>query len=145
MSDTDALYNAIILDHDRSPRNMGPLRGATHSATADNPMCGDTVTMHAIVEDGRVRDVTFEARGCALCRAAASLLTERIMSAPLDEIDAVIDTFEGFLTGSDADRRTVDLGDLRTFEAAKRVRARRTCMLLPFRAIAKALGVRSGL
>ncbi len=142
---SDALYHALIVEHDRSPRNEGPLDGATHEATLDNPLCGDIVTMRAIVSDSRVVVTTFEARGCALCRAAASLLTIRITGETLDEVDAVIDTFEGLLVGSDADRENVELGDLEVFEGVSRVRSRRSCALLPFRAIAKALGVRSSL
>jgi nitrogen fixation NifU-like protein len=136
---TDALYHALIVEHDRSPRNEGPLPDATHAATVDNPLCGDIITMRAIVTDQRVVDARFEARGCALCRAAASLLTIRIIGEPVDEVGAVIDTFERFLVGSDADRRTVDLGELVAFEGARSVKSRRTCMTLPFRAIAKAL------
>jgi nitrogen fixation NifU-like protein len=138
----DTLYNAIIVEHDRTPRNEGPLPDATHAATVDNPMCGDIVTMRAIVHEQRVVDAKFEARGCAMCRAAASLLTIRVIGEPVDEVDAVIDTFEGFLIGSDADRKNVDLGDLVALRGAKQVRSRRLCALLPFRALAQAIGVR---
>lgn len=134
---TAAIYHALIVEHDRSPRNAGPLPGATHGATMDNPLCGDIVTMRAIVDDARVIQVKFEARGCALCRASASLLSLRIGGAPLDEAGAVVDAFERFVAGNDADREM--LGDLRAFEGARAVKARRNCVLLPFRALAKAL------
>lgn len=136
---TDAIYHATIVEHDRSPRNEGPLPGATHSATVDNPLCGDVVTMRAICDGERVVDAKFEARGCALCRAAASMSTVRIIGAPIAEVGTVIDAFERFLTGGEVDRDS--LGDLRVFEGARKAKARRSCMVLPFRAIAKALSL----
>ena len=79
MSDVRALYQAVIVDHDRHPRNAGPLASATHHGTADNPLCGDQVTVHVeLTADGVLAAITFEARGCALARAAASIMTERV-------------------------------------------------------------------
>jgi nitrogen fixation NifU-like protein len=142
---SDALYHAVIVEHDRAPRNEGPLPGATHSATLDNPLCGDVVTMRAIVagegESATITDAKFEARGCALCRAAASMLTTRVIGYTLVQVDQVIDTFEGFVISSDGDRWKIDLAELEVFAGVKKARARRPCALLPFRALANALGL----
>ncbi|MFN0247785.1 MAG: Fe-S cluster assembly sulfur transfer protein SufU [Kofleriaceae bacterium] len=141
---SDALYHAVIVEHDRSPRNEGPLPGATHSATVDNPLCGDVVTMRAIVTGGGetrvIADAKFEARGCALCRAAASMLTSRVIGYTLVQVNQVIDTFEDFVMSGDGDHRRIDLVELEAFAGVQKARARRPCALLPFRALANALG-----
>ncbi len=145
---TDALYHATIVEHDRSPRNCGPLPGATHAATMDNPLCGDVVTMRVVVtgegDAATIADVKWEARGCALCRAAASMLSVRVLGYTLAGVDQVVDTFEGFVVSSDGDRWTIDLADLEVFAGVKKARSRRTCALLPFHALAKALGLPFG-
>lgn len=133
----DSLYNALIVEHDRAPRNEGPLPGATHAATVDNPMCGDTVTMRAIVIGQRIAELTFEARGCALCRAASSLLTLQLAGTSVNEVTALAAAFEAFITADAPPDR--DLGDLVALRGVKHVRSRRACALLPFRAIATAL------
>src|ERR1041384_7183568 len=79
---TDELYQATIVDHDRAPRNAGALAAPTHQATIDNPLCGDTVTLHARVEGGVIRDIAFDGRGCALSRAAAPIMTPRGRGRP---------------------------------------------------------------
>jgi nitrogen fixation protein NifU and related proteins len=132
---TDALYHALIVEHDRSPRNEGPLPDATHSATLDNPLCGDTVTIRIVIEGKRVVDAKFEARGCALCRAAASMMTTRVIGARLDEVHALIVRFDELVGGQEPDA----LGELVAFRGVQSVRSRRTCATLPFRALAKAL------
>ena len=81
---TRDLYQALIVEHDRHPHNEGPLPGATHEATIDNPMCGDVVTVRMIVDGDVVREVAFEGKGCALSRAAASLMTDRVRGARVD-------------------------------------------------------------
>ncbi len=133
---SDALYHALIVEHDRAPRNEGPLPGATHVASLDNPLCGDIVTVRAIVQDSRVIDATFEARGCALCRAAASMMTTRAIGAPLGEIATLSARFESFVAGGIDDPH---LGELVAFRGVQMNRSRRTCATLPFRALAKAL------
>lgn len=133
---TDALYHALIVEHDRSPRNEGPLDGATNSATLDNPLCGDVVTMHVIVGE-RVERATFEARGCALCRAAASMLTTRVIGHSPGDIAVMVANFEAFVAGGDTS--DMDFGDLVAFRGLQSVRSRRTCATLPFRALANAL------
>ena len=138
---SDALYHALIVEHDRAPRHHGPLAGATHTATLDNPMCGDVVTMRAIVardgDEERIVDAKFEARGCALCRAAASMLTSRVIDQPVDEVRALLARFVAFVSSPDDDPQ---LGELVAFAGVKTARSRRTCATLPFRALASALG-----
>lgn len=133
---SDALYHALIVEHDRSPHNEGALDGATHAATLDNPLCGDTVTMRVVVEEERVRDAKFEARGCALCRASASMLTKHAIGRSTADIAVLVARFESFVAGEEPDHA---LGDLVAFRGVQGARSRRACATLPFRALARAL------
>lgn len=81
------LYTERLLDHYRNPRNKGHLESPDLAAEEYNPLCGDRVTIEAIVEDGQIIDVRFDGRGCALCLGAASILTETIRGRTLDELE----------------------------------------------------------
>lgn len=132
------LYQALIVDHDRAPRHHGPLAGATHAATVDNPLCGDVVTLHLILDGDTIRAAAFEGHGCALSRAAASLLTTR---APLTTADAraLAATFQAFVDAPPDTPPDPTLGDLAAFAGVRRFRSRRACATLPFRALLAAL------
>ncbi|HEX9435926.1 MAG TPA: SUF system NifU family Fe-S cluster assembly protein [Candidatus Limnocylindria bacterium] len=83
----DDLYRDYILDHYKNPRNYGELEGATHHYHDTNPLCGDEITMFLLVgEDGRVQDVHFTGRGCAISQASASILTDEVKGKTLDEL-----------------------------------------------------------
>lgn len=142
MSDARALYQAVIVDHDRAPRNHGPLDGADAHATADNPLCGDVVTVHLRRDaGGRIAAAGFEARGCALCRAAASIMTEQVRGHAPDDARALAARFEAHVRAP-ADAPPGDaaaLGDLAAFTGVRAFRSRQVCALLPFRALLAAL------
>ena len=78
MNELRDLYQEVILDHVKRPRNSGVLAGASHRADGDNPLCGDKVTIFLSIEDGRIADVRFQGSGCAISLASASLMTEAI-------------------------------------------------------------------
>lgn len=138
--DLDALYQAVIVDHDRAPRNHGPLSGATHAATIDNPLCGDVVTLHLRLDGGVIREVTFEGRGCSLSRAAASILTTMLAGRELAAARALAAAFEAFVQAApDAPAAAPELGDLAAFAGVRRFRSRRACATLPLRALAAAV------
>lgn len=96
MSDLDALYQSIILDHDRAPRNYGRAQPVTHAAEAYNPLCGDQIAVSVALADGALQQIKFEAQSCAIARASASLMTEvatgltiseaRMLAAELDKL-----------------------------------------------------------
>ena len=148
MSDLDDLYQAVIVDHDRAPRHHGPLAGATHHATADNPLCGDTVTLHLHLEDGVIRGLSFEGRGCSLSRAAASILTTMLAGRDLASARALSAEFEAFVHAApDAPldpAAAAALGELAAFAGVRRFRSRRACATLPLRALAAALTAPGG-
>lgn len=136
---TRALYHATIVKHDREPHNEGPLPGATHEATVDNPLCGDTVTIRLIVTDGTVTAAAFEARGCSLARAGASLVTSRAIGATLAEVRALAQTIEQLVHAAPDAPVPPDLGELEAFAPVRAYKSRRVCACLAPRAIEAAL------
>jgi nitrogen fixation NifU-like protein len=136
---THELYQATIVDHDRAPRNAGALADPTHQATVDNPLCGDTVTLHARVEAGVIRDVAFEGRGCALSRAATSIMTTMVRDRTADASRELAAAFERFVQAAPDAAVPEELGELRAFAGVRRFRSRRVCALLGFRALLRAL------
>ena len=120
MSDLRELYQEVILDHSKRPRNFGTLEGASHRARGDNPICGDKLTLYLTVKDGTVEEVCFEGKGCAISTASASMLTQLVKGKRTDE---ALDLFERFhtvlTTPPDED---VDLGSLGKLAALAGVR-----------------------
>ena len=102
MSDLRDLYEEVILDHNRHPRNYpkNPA-GANRHAHGFNPLCGDEVQVHLRVADDVVRDVGFEGQGCAICMASASLMTQAIMDRPVAEADALFEAVREVLAGEE--------------------------------------------
>jgi nitrogen fixation NifU-like protein len=96
------LYQEVILDHSRHPRHFGPLDHATHKAEGYNPLCGDRVTvMLALDPDGRVADIKFEGKGCAISQASASMMTEMLAGRTLPEAQKLMDGFLHLVKGED--------------------------------------------
>jgi len=96
------LYQEVILDHSRHPRHFGPLDHATHKAEGYNPLCGDKVTvMLALNQDGRVADIKFEGKGCAISQASASMMTEMLAGRTLPEAQKLMDGFLHLVKGED--------------------------------------------
>src|SRR5262245_44089915 len=115
MSDNDDLYQATIVAHDRAPHHHGALRAPTHAATVDNPLCGDVVTIHAEVVDGVIRDIAFEGRGCALSRAAASIMTTMVCGGSVAASQELASAFTRFVQAPPDAALPDELGELRAF------------------------------
>lgn len=99
MSDLRALYEEVILDHNRHPRNfLKNPPGATHHAHGFNPLCGDEFSIHLKVEDGVIRDAGFEGAGCAISTASASLMTEAVKGKTVAEVEVLFRDVHGMLT-----------------------------------------------
>jgi len=139
MTAIDELYQATIVDHDRAPRNHGHLTDATHHATVDNPLCGDVITVQARIAGGAVQDIAFEGRGCALSRAAASIMTMLVQGRTPDASRRLAAAFEHFVQTAPDAAIPEELGDLRAFAGVRQFRSRRVCALLAFRALMQAL------
>jgi len=97
------LYQEVILDHSRHPRHFGPLEHATHKAEGYNPLCGDRVTvMLALDRDGRVADIKFQGKGCAISQASASMMTELLAGRTLPEAQKLMNGFLRLVKGEEA-------------------------------------------
>lgn len=137
MTELDDLYQEVIIDHSKRPRNRGTLAGATHTAEGYNPLCGDRLTLHLKVEDGRVAAVAFEGAGCAISTASASLMTDAIKGKTPDEAEA---TFQGFHRLLTEDRATVPgLGKLAVFSGVRDYPMRVKCATLAWHTLRAAL------
>lgn len=101
MSELRELYQEVILDHGRKPRNFGPLGDANREGHGHNPLCGDKIAVHLKVADGVVEDLSFEGVGCAISVASASLMTEAVKGRPVEEVRALFERFHKMTTGDD--------------------------------------------
>jgi nitrogen fixation NifU-like protein len=140
MSELSDLYQEVILDHGRRPRNFGPLPGATHHAEGLNPLCGDHLTVHATLDrDGRVADVHFEGTGCAISKASASVMTGVVKGRSAAEVDALFETFHHLVTEGDTAGGGEALGKLAVFGGVHEFPTRVKCASLAWHTLRQAL------
>ena len=141
--DSRELYQDIILDHGRKPRNFHAMAKPSHFAHGHNPLCGDRVTVYLAIEDGRVKDVSFEGRGCAISTASASLMTEVLKGKTLEEAEKLFKAFHAEVTGGEAtatpEALQDDLERLAPLEGVKAYPARVKCATLAWHAFEAAL------
>jgi len=126
----DELYQDVILDHYRRPRNRQPLSGANRQAEGNNPLCGDHVTIFLKVENDIVKEVTFQGGGCAISTASASLMTEVLKGKTLAEAKELFKKFHGLVTGEPRETQEDDLGKLEVFSGICHYPARVKCATL---------------
>ena len=132
------LYQDIILDHNRRPRNCGTLPAASHRAEGHNPLCGDQVAVAVAVEGDVIRDIAFEGSGCAISTASASLMTEALRGKTVEEAHALFHGFHTLVTrGRDGDLE--DLGKLKVFEGVREFPIRVKCATLAWHTFEAAL------
>lgn len=143
MNELGELYQELILDHNRSPRNLRRIEEPTAKAVGYNPLCGDRVTVYLEIADGVVRDVAFEGSGCAISTAAASLMTQAVKSRPVEEAHALFDRFRDLVTSDpgEVDEATASagLGKLAAFAGVRRFPARVKCATLVWHTLEAAL------
>lgn len=142
MSDLRELYQELILDHGRRPRNFGPLEGATHDAVGHNPLCGDRITVHVHLDGDVVSGISFEGQGCAISQASASLLTEAVKGRKLGDVMALFRKVTALVTGRDDDvalEDSVELGKLEVFEGVRQYPMRVKCATLAWHTLHNAL------
>ena len=144
MSDLRDLYQEVILDHTKKPRNFGKLAAATHSAVGHNPLCGDDVTLYLEVEGGVVRDVSFEGRGCAIATASASLLTQAVKGMGADEVLELFERFHDTVTApTDREVDVPSLGKLAALAGVREFPMRVKCASLVWHTLKSALAGKS--
>jgi nitrogen fixation NifU-like protein len=135
------LYQEVILDHNRRPRNFRVIEGGQR-AEGYNPLCGDRLTVYLLVEDGRVRDASFLGSGCAISKASASLMTDAVKGKTLDEIDALFGSFQRMITRA-PDEPVDDLGKLSVLAGVRQFPVRVKCASLPWHTLRAATEARS--
>ena len=134
------LYQEVILDHHKHPRNFGRLAGANRHAEGFNPLCGDRITVYALVEGNAIRDLSFEGSGCAICMASASVMTDELAGKNIDDADALYVRFHDLVTGESAKNPDLDaLGKLAVFMGVREFPVRVKCATLPWHALRAAL------
>jgi nitrogen fixation protein NifU and related proteins len=137
MSDLRDLYQQVILDHNRKPRNFRRIAGANRTAEGYNPLCGDRITVELTVEDGIVKDAAFQGAGCAISRAAASMMTASVIGKPEREVDALFHRVHAMLTG--ANGVAAEVGKLAVFAGVREFPSRIKCATLPWHTLQAAL------
>lgn len=140
MADAKALYQEVILDHNRKPRNYGVLADASHHAEGHNPLCGDRITLALRIDDGRVGAIAFEGESCAICKASASMLTTAVKGRTPDEAGVLIREFRDMATGKlDVAGQPHHLGRLTVFGGVRDLPTRVKCAILPWHTLHAAL------
>lgn len=137
MSDLRELYQEVIFDHGKRPRNFGKLEGYSHSAQGFNPLCGDKITLYLKLDDGVIADAKFEGAGCAISTASASLLTEVLKGKSEADAQRLFGAFHDLVTG---DRPSGEgLGKLEVLGGVREFPARVKCATLAWHTLAAAL------
>jgi nitrogen fixation NifU-like protein len=142
-AELSALYQEMILDHYRRPRNKGTLENADASVEMKNPLCGDEIGLDVAFEGDAVRDLKFHGRGCSISQASASMMTQLVKGKRADEIDTIRKKFRDLMFGK-SDPDDSQLGSLRALSGVARFPARVKCALLAWNALETALAERPG-
>jgi len=135
----NSLYQQLILEHYRNPRNKGEMDDAQVEVHMRNPTCGDEIKLQLRVEDGRIADVRFTGQGCSISQAAASMMTQTLMGKSLEDAREVSRRFTGMMHGEEEAARDRSMGDLRALAGVSRFPVRVKCALLGFDALQEAM------
>ncbi|MBC6438864.1 MAG: SUF system NifU family Fe-S cluster assembly protein [Rhodospirillales bacterium] len=141
MDELRELYQEVILDHGKNPRNFGPLEDCTCQADGDNPLCGDQITVYLkLGHSGLVDDIAFEGRGCAISMASASMMTEMVQGKSEAEARALFDTFHRLVTGKEDEIDDPDdLDKLVVLAGVREFPMRIKCATLPWHTMTAAM------
>jgi nitrogen fixation protein NifU and related proteins len=140
MSELSELYQQVILDHNKKPRNFRKLEGANHSAEGFNPLCGDHLTIYIDLEDNSLKEIAFEGSGCAISKAAASMMTQAVKGKSREQVEELFNEFHSMVTGElDEETEENKLGNLRIFAGVREFPVRVKCATLPWHTLHAAL------
>jgi nitrogen fixation NifU-like protein len=134
--DLTELYQSVILENNRRPRNFRKMPAANRIASGNNPVCGDEITVFVQVEDGRIADISFQGAGCAISQASASVMTQRLKGRTLAEAEALFGRFKDIVTEGKPDEEDLDLS---AFAGVHQFPARIKCATLGWHAAINAL------
>lgn len=139
MTNLQQLYQDVILEHNRSPRNYRIMEDANRRAEGNNPLCGDQLTLWLRVEDEVIQDASFQGSGCAISRASASLMTAAVKGRPVAEAEALFGRFHRLVTGALAQEERETLGKLAVFSGVAEFPIRVKCASLSWHTLKAAL------
>jgi nitrogen fixation NifU-like protein len=134
-----ALYQELILDHYRRPRNKGVLEQPTHAIVLNNPLCGDEIELQLRMDGDVIKEVRFIGRGCSISQAAASMMTQIVKDKRLADALALADRMSAMMHGDEAAATDKGLGDLRALAGVAKFPVRIKCALLPWNALKDAV------
>ncbi len=138
--DPRALYQEVIIEHGRRPRNFGPLEGANRVARGHNPLCGDRMTLYLKVNDeGIVEDARFEGEGCAISMASASLMTEAVKGRTAEEAELMFENFHDLVMDTRQAKAPIELGKIKILAGVKDYPSRVKCATLAWHTLHSAL------
>jgi nitrogen fixation protein NifU and related proteins len=140
MSELNDLYQEVILDHNKNPRNFREIDDATQTADGNNPLCGDALRVYVAMEDDKVKDVAFKGSGCAISKASASMMTQVVKGKSKAEAETLFHEFQQMVTGElDAETDENSLGKLKIFAGVLEFPARVKCASLSWHTLHAAL------
>lgn len=140
MNDLRDLYQEVILDHNRRPRNFGAIDAPTRHADGHNPLCGDKLSLTLTIENGKVVNAMFQGSGCAISKASASLMTDAIKGKTIEEIETLFGAFHKMVTTPISDEVDEDaVGKLAVFSGVREFPARVKCASLSWHTLMAAL------
>jgi nitrogen fixation NifU-like protein len=140
MSELSELYQQVILDHNKKPRNFHKLEAANHKALGHNPLCGDQLTVYARLDNGTISDVSFEGSGCAISKAAASMMTVAVKGKTQHDVETLFEEFHRMVTGEfDEENEPNNLGRLKIFAGVREFPVRVKCASLAWHTLNAAL------
>jgi nitrogen fixation protein NifU and related proteins len=134
-----ALYQEVILDHYRRPRNKGALEGATHTVSLTNPLCGDEIDLHLRVDGDQITEARFVGRGCSISQASASMMTALVTGRSVPQALALAGRMSAMMQGDEDAARDKTLGELRALAGVAKFPVRIKCALLPWNALTDAV------
>ncbi len=139
MSELRDLYQDVILEHSKAPRNYRELPAANHKAEGFNPLCGDRFTIYVTTEGDSIRDITFQGSGCAISKASASMMTQSLKGKSRAEAAKIFERFHNLVTGQQSSNGDAELGKLTVFSGVSEFPVRVKCATLAWHTLQAAL------
>lgn len=139
MGDLRDLYQEVIFDHNRNPRNFHVMENANRTVEGFNPLCGDRLTLYLNIQNGIIDDASFQGSGCAISTASVSLMTEMVKGKSEEEAQHMFDMFHKITTGTDDEIKLEDLGKLQVLAGVKDYPARVKCATLAWHTLDAAI------
>src|SRR5436309_1567720 len=136
---SDALYQELILDHNRKPKNFRVMEHADRQVVGHNPLCGDQLTLWVKLDGDTIEDVSFKGEGCAISKASASMMTATVTGKTREEAGVLFDKFHDLVTGKLDDVQQKELGSLRAFGGVSKFPLRVKCASLAWHTLKSAL------